>query len=49
MEDYLFSVEIDNGEIYLDVVEGDESELGDDDFNNIWDILDEYRFDEMVY
>jgi hypothetical protein len=47
MEDYLFSVEIHNGEIYLDVVEGDESELGEDDFNNIWDIIDEYRFDEI--
>lgn len=46
IEDYLFSVEIHNGEIYLDVVEGDESELGEDDFDNIWDILDEYRFDE---
>lgn len=47
MEDYLFSVKIHNGEIYLDVVEGDESELGEDDFNNIWDIIDEYRFDEI--
>jgi len=46
IKDYLFSVEIHNGEIYLDVVEGDESKLGEDDYNNIWDIIDEYRFGE---
>jgi len=45
INDYLFSVEIHNGEIYLDVVEGDESKLEDNDFNNIWDIIDDYLSD----